>query len=275
MSLIVRWIGILIFIFTLPLLSGEMDKKTVRFCGDGAEWPPYMYYARDSFGEPTGTVMGASLEALQKIFESAGYPLEYELIPWKRCMSAVQFFHQDKTYEAFADGSSNPKREQTYLKTDPFYALTFLAYYSARKFPDGPDVSAPEKVNSYNLCGTQGYNFQPFYDAGIKSEIDVSARDNLTNLKKLMMDRCDLFLTQHEVILGGAIIGQYKIPAELQAIEIPGVKRQPFYFWVTKKSPRAQQLVDDINTQMQKLKNSNKWEKIFKKYLPQGSGLKP
>lgn len=275
MSSVAKWIGVVVFLFALPLFSQDLDHKTVRFCGDGAEWPPYMYYERDSFGEPTGTITGASLEALRKIFEGAGYPLEYDLIPWKRCMSAVQFFHQDKTYEAFSDGSSNPEREENFFRTDPFYALTFLAYYSKKKFPNGLDVSQPEKVNAYNLCGTQGYNFQPFYDAGIKKEIDVSARDSLTNLKKLMMDRCDLFLTQLEVIQGGAIIGQYKIPDELQSIEIPGVKRQPFYFWVAKKSPRAQQLVDDINTQMRKLKKSNEWEKIYQKYLPQGSGLKP
>lgn len=247
--------------------------KPVKICNDDAEWPPYFYYERDSFGKKTDHIVGASIDILDTLFGNLKYQYTFDLIPWKRCLAAVEFYGQDQTYEVVTDAGENPERNKKYLRSEPFYAMTPGGFYNRKKFPNGLNIQSGSDLDSYNLCGTFGYNFHPFKDAGVTRRIDISAHENIQNLKKLMLGRCDVFLSMLESVQGGPKVGQFEIPEEIDSFVVPNAKKSIFYMWVSRDSKRGEKLISEVNEEVRKLKNDGTWEKIFDKHIPQGSGL--
>lgn len=268
-------ISLILPLFLTFSIAMAETQPTLHICNDDAEWPPYFYRETDSFGKQTDRIIGATIDTLGAILKPLGIPYSFELMPWKRCLLSVEFYGQDRTYEALTDTSSNAERDKMFLRSDPFYALTFGGFYNRKIHPEGIALSSAKELDSYDLCGTFGYNFEPYYKAGLTRKIDTSAHDGINNLKKLTLERCEVFLSPLETVLGGVSVGIYTIPEEIAYFTIENVEKQPFYMYVSKDSPRGAELIKQVNAQIRKLKAEGRWEAIFRRYTPTGSGLAP
>jgi len=251
-------------------LSNSALSREVKICDDQAEWPPYTYYAREGGVPNKSQLTGATKDLIDRIFESSSLNYSIKLLPWKRCLNEVI---DGQTYEIFADASSNEDRLKTYHRSRPTYKTTEGLFFSKKRFPNGLKISSAADLNKYKLCGLLGYNYASYFELGVKKDVDLGVNHASKALLKLEKGRCDVFLSIIEPIFGAVAINQFPMGPEIDHIPLPGAKGTIFYFWVSKKSPRAAALLETINTSIDKLYSNGDADKIFKKYLPGGTAL--
>jgi len=251
-------------------LSNTALSRELKICDDQAEWPPYTYYARENGVANKSQLTGATTDLIGRIFESSGISYSIKLLPWKRCLNEVI---EGQTYEVFADASSNKERLNTYHRSQPTYKTTEGLFFSKKRFPNGLTLTSATDINKYKLCGLMGYNYASFFELGVKKDLDLGVNHASKALQKLEKGRCEVFLSTIEPIFGAVAINQFSLSSEIDHISLPGAKGTSFYFWVSKKSPRAAMLLETLNTAIDKLYSNGEADKIFKKYLPGGTGL--
>lgn len=259
--------------FVLITFSLSIQAETVRICDDGAEWPPYAYYERESGVADKNKLTGATIDLVAEIFREIDLEYSITLLPWKRCMQEVEYFGTSGKYEVFINGSFNQERHDKFLMSAPLYKTHNGVFYSKKRFPGELPFKSAADLNKFNLCGVHGYNFEPFISAGVTASIATNAKSNADNLTKVIAQRCDFFLSAIEPVYGGHAIGQHVIPEEIMSARIPDTKKFTFYLFVSKSSPRAHELYTNINQAIVKLYENGTTEKIYKNYLPQGTGL--
>ncbi len=264
---------ILLTILSIFVFSNVIWADTVKICDDGAEYPPYAYWKRIN-GEPDKSrLTGATVDLVKEIFTVIEMEYIIKLLPWKRCLNEVNHFGENKEYEVFIDGSYSEERAKKYYVSPTIFKTHQGIFYSKKKFADVPPINNPEDVNKFRLCGVLGNNYNPFYELGVKKQIDTGARDIHSALQKVSFDRCDFFLSSIEPIYGGVRVGQYKIPEDIVDMPFPGAKEPTFHIFVAKTSPRAYELHTKISQAILFLQYKGNAKKIFKKYLPGDDGL--
>lgn len=233
---------------------------TVYICDDGAEWPPYSYYQRMD-GEPTQTIVGFSVDVIDRIFKRKGISYQLTLLPWKRCMREVA---EGKRYHMFLSGGRNPERDRTYYISEAYYQMHPGYLFSKQHHPMGLAIAGREDLKKYRVCGINGYNYIVFGLA--EDEIDTGSRDYDSLVKKLLNDRCDLSIDRLEILVGFKAIGKDFINhPDLDYQTIPGEATEPFHMMFTKNDfgRRLQRIVDEG---IRELKRSGDLEAIMGKY---------
>ncbi|MFB9886316.1 substrate-binding periplasmic protein [Balneatrix alpica] len=260
-----------------PALAGPDNlKQTVNICDDAAEWPPYVYYQRTLGVKHTNQITGATTELLKQIFTNLGLNYRLQLLPWKRCLYEVEHFDRNGNFEVVSNASTNQKRLSYSYASLPLYRVHQGAFYSTRRFPQPPDIKQPSDFNTYRLCGIHGYNYDMFYQTGIKPEWDYSPGSNHQALLMLSARHCDFFMGTLEPVLGGEPAGLYQISEDIRYLAVEGMPVTDFHLLVSKASPRGEWLIEQINQQLQRLQRSGLVDAIYHRYLPlHGSGLHP
>ena len=236
------------------------NDTTVYICDDGAEWPPYSYYQRMD-GEPTQTIVGFSVDVIDRIFKRKGISYQLTLLPWKRCMREVA---EGKRYHMFLSGGRNPERDRTYYISEAYYQMHPGSLFSKQHHPMGLAIAGREDLKNYRVCGINGYNYIVFGLA--EDEIDTGSRDYDSLVKKLLNDRCDLSIDRLEILVGFKAIGKDFINhPDLDYQTIPGEATEPFHMMFTKNDfgRRLQRIVDEG---IRELKRSGDLEAIMGKY---------
>ncbi|WP_108652635.1 substrate-binding periplasmic protein [Dongshaea marina] len=255
----------------LPALA---DEKLVTICDDAAEWPPYVFYERDKNGDTTRFISGASVSALKTILQEQGYAIKIRLLPWKRCLKEVANYGTSKSFEMVTNASSNSWRLEKFLRSDPFYQTREGYFYDGLRFPQGIQIRSIEDLDKLSICGVAGYNYEPYYQAGLTTLVDTGAHNVYQAMLKMVSRRCEVVLNSIEPVLGAEALGLFQLPPSIRHQALP-VGTKDFYMWVSKESPRGEELITIINQGLKKLRDSCRYESFYTKYLPEGSGLKP
>ncbi|WP_022941272.1 substrate-binding periplasmic protein [Psychromonas hadalis] len=261
------------FVVLLVCMVFPAISSVVSICSDSAEWPPYTFYPRNNGKIDKSMLTGATYDAIELIFKQAGMSMKMKMIPWKRCLQEVKNYTEKGNFEIFIDGSSNKKRMSQYIRTNPFYQMNQGLFYSTKKYPSGPDIKKVTDLNNFKVCGVAGYSYEQYQKKGLTVNIDTGTKSSEALLKKLSAGRCDIFLSSIEPIIWGGLIGQFTLTADIKYSLLDEISKTKFYAWISKGSPRANQLVDTINKGLKTLKENGELETIFKTYLPTGTGF--
>ncbi len=253
------------------------EDNTVKICNDSGEWAPYFYHQRDSNGEKKEKIVGATVDVLDAIFKKIKLEHKFELLPWKRCLAYVKRFDKAQKYEMFSEAGINTQRLKDFIPTkEPIYKRTNVFYYNKDKFPNGIKIKTVKDMENYKICVGSGLSFERYIKAGLKpSFIDTSHKtDYFDVIRKISLGYCDIMPANLAIVEGGKKVKQFNIPKNITYIDDITIN-DPFYyhFWISKKSERANELINKIDNVIVELKKSGEWEKIFKKHLPNGSGL--
>jgi polar amino acid transport system substrate-binding protein len=240
--------------------GGDWDGTTVFICDDGAEWPPYSYYQRVD-GRPTDTIIGFSVDVIDRIFDKRGVPYRLTLLPWKRCMVEVA---EGKNFHMFLSGGRNPERERTYHISAPYYQMHPGYLYAQTHHPKGLAIASRKDLAKYRVCGILGYNYIVF---GLgEDQIDTGTSDYGSLVKKLLTGRCDLSIDRLEILLGFQAIGKDFINhPDLAYQVIPDEPDEPFHMMFT-KNELGQKLKQIVDEGIRELRASGEMAAIMKKY---------
>ncbi|CAH0536034.1 substrate-binding periplasmic protein [Vibrio marisflavi] len=263
---------LIIALLSFNILSAEVSASKnststdviVKVCDDASEWPPYTFWQRENGQINKDKLSGASIEVLEEIANLTGIKFDVELTSWKRCLLEVK---KNGKFEVFMDGQFNEERAKDYFITSPVYFTSAGYWYSTDKYPDGLRIETFAELRNYNLCGVLGYNYKG-YGFPNSEGIDTGAASLQKALEKVALGRCDLLLQSAPVPYGFSAIGENIIPEGVVPHKIIEASPGGYRIFVSKRSPRAYELLTKINQAVIILGSRGVIEDIMRKYLP-------
>jgi polar amino acid transport system substrate-binding protein len=250
------------FMSASPAKDNPLKGQTLRFCGDGAGWPPYTYMERKK-GLKTNTVVGYDIDVLKEILHPLGIGVLVEMPSWKRCLFKTK---ARGGYDVALSASHSRERAETFLMTEPYYVMHSHYYYDKRKFPGpSPAKTLEDLAKLGNICGLNGYNYEGM---GISNDrIDRGAKDFPAVIGKTMAGRCAAFLARKEILLGFKSIGiDLLADPNLASAPVPGAKPDAFYMLISRNYDHAEVLKVILNDGFKRLRKSGRLDALFAKH---------
>ena len=213
------------------------------------EWTPYSSETLEGYGFIT--------EIVTEVMVEMGLTPKYEFHSWTRCYSLVK---RGRVWAAFPY-SYTAERAQDVLFSDTIGESTtkFFYYNKEQPYP----YERLEDLRPYKLAGVKGYFYeQDFQENGL----DVSyTSDELSALKRLAAGRVDL-MPMNELV-GWALI-QKHFPAEAEKFGTleKAYDTNELKLIVSKEFPEGQELLQQFNEALQRVKQTDAYRAIFTKY---------
>ncbi|MGI9488689.1 MAG: substrate-binding periplasmic protein [Geminicoccaceae bacterium] len=138
----------------------------------------------DDYGHVNRIVARASQEV--------GIDVEFQFLPWKRALEEARRGH----YAASSYWYHSEDREQDFIHVGPISEERIVFFH--RRDHDVPSWSSLDDLSGFKIGATNGYTYsKAFWDAaeGGKLTVEVAA-DDVTNLRKLLAGRIDLFAAE-------------------------------------------------------------------------------
>ncbi len=245
-------------------------EKNVQICiGDGSEWAPFTYWERTAEGEINkDKLIGSATELVIAALKELGYQHSIRYMPWARVQAVMADYSENPICDMSWDASFKEERFKKYYYSIPLYRTHLGVFYSKKKFNFGPPIHHLEDLKHFELCGVAGFNYDRF-----------KLGDNIVRVNKVeqvlkLIDgqRCDLFPSEIETIYGGVSVGAFTLSQDIQSMRLPGLFKT-FYAILSKQSPLVKELIVPFNQTLIRLQAIGETERIFKKYLPGGTGL--
>ncbi|RLA76017.1 MAG: hypothetical protein DRG78_19825 [Epsilonproteobacteria bacterium] len=258
-----------LLLFGLLSIQTIINANDVKICDDESEWLPYTYFEREDGKIDKTKLTGATVDLVDDIFKIVDLKYSIDMIPWTRCTKLVEHFDKSHKYEVFLDGTYSTERAEKYYITTPIYTIDTGIFYSTKIHPNGITINKQSDINNYTICDVNGYNIENLYKIyGLKKEIkvDTTATTLSDVLQKIMAGRCDIVLNSIEPTMGTITLSKGKLD-NLKYVVMPNTKSKTFHIFISKKSPRAYELLTKINQAILILQNNGVSKKIFKKYI--------
>ena len=182
---------ILSFLVFLSLsLSLCAQAQTLRIASES--WTPYIY-------QEQGTLKGLDYEAAQVVLQRLGVDVEWQLLPWKRCLAALEQGQVDAILDIFR----TPAREVSIIYPDePMSQIEFVLFYAtARPYP----YRQLADLQGLKVGVSAGYWYanQGFRESDLFTR--EPAPSHTANFGKLVRDRVDLVINDRR---GGTFLLQ-------------------------------------------------------------------
>lgn len=144
------------------------------------EYPPYLSEELEH--------NGVGLRIISEAFRLAGVDVEYRFYPWKRSFE----YAQSGICDATATWTWNEERDELFLFSDPLYIMNDVFFHKKTLDFNWEDI---DDLAGYSIGATEGYSYtEEFLSRAQSGSIDVEFEINdILNMRKLMLDRIDLF----------------------------------------------------------------------------------
>lgn len=248
-----------------------------------AERPVVVCFDADShsvhrYRDAKGRWQGAAMELTRAAFERSGYRVEWQALPWARCQrdSRASLDAQGEpvapVVEVVMFASRSAARDRDWWATLPLHRDLGGVWYSRRHLPDGPRLASRADLRRFTLCGRLGGNFEWLKAHGVP---DVAHRPLSVQAGLRMVEKghCALFLFTREAVQGAARQRLLVLPASLAFEPYPDEALVSQHLMVARASPRAAQLVQDLNAALQQLHAEGVAERIYRHHQGSGTGF--
>ena len=164
------------------------------------EYPPFYY-------EEDGEVKGIGVVLLHDLFDRLDKRIEIRMYPIKRALDQLKH----GTIDGIMFLIKTPEREEYLDYTNPIICVNGFFWYSKERMNKDFKMENFDILKNYNVGVTRGYSYGVEIDKIINSiPVDVANTD-LSNFKKLLSGRIDLF-PGNEIVAKGL----FKLHPELK-----------------------------------------------------------
>lgn len=242
----------------------SLNDFTIKITDDGAEWPPYTYFKRIN-GKKTNKIEGFSVDVISEIFEKNNISYTIELLPWIRAQRMVEIGE----YHIFLSGAYSNERAAKYYISVPYYSMTNVAFYSAKKYPNGLTIKGLDDIDqNYKVLGLSGYDY---VSTGLDvTKIDQNGIKDFNQLIQMLhnrLARVDMFIEGYELFVGFRAIGDdYLSDNFLKYTKIPGVIPNDYYMMISRNFVYGKELKDLIDNGIKELIDSGRMNELKAKY---------
>ncbi|MRF42273.1 transporter substrate-binding domain-containing protein [Escherichia coli] len=239
---VARLFWILLLACLSPLALGER----LRLVTD--DWAPYAY---QHDGEPHGI----DYEVTTRVFERLGVEVEWEFLPWKRCLAMIEQGQADGIMDIFQTESRQP-----YLvyAPEPMSEVEFVLFEASAR-PHA--VKALEDLAGLTVGTSPGYVYGATFNEAVHFTREA-APTHEANFGKLVLGRIDLAITDRRV-------GHYllrHLGLQQQVKELPLViNRQAQYLGLARK-PGREALAQAFAAELRRFKQEPAYAAISNRY---------
>lgn len=163
-------------------------------------WAPYAFADEHGFH-------GLDYETANTVFKRMGVDVEWQFLPWKRCLAMIENGKADGILDAYR----TPEREATLVFPDePMSSATLVMYY-AKAYPH--PFTAVDQLQGLTIGTLPGWIYYAGFNEStvFKREAGPSPE---ANFNKLLLGRIDLVITDPRV--GHYVLNQMGISDSVQ-----------------------------------------------------------
>ncbi|MFJ2984526.1 MULTISPECIES: substrate-binding periplasmic protein [unclassified Pseudomonas] len=240
---IVRLYCILLLACLSPLAQGER----LRLVTD--DWAPYVF--RDG-----GQTKGIDYEVTTEVFKRLGVEVEWQFLPWKRCLAMIEQGHADGVIDIFKVES---RKAYLVYPLEPMSDVEFVLYQSSRR---RHAINQLSDLANLTVGTSPGYAYGSEFNeaSGFRRE---SAPSHEANFGKLALGRIDVLVTDRRV-------GRYlrrQLGLDQQVEELPLViSRQAQYLGLARK-PGREALAQAFTQELRRFKQEPAFLAIIERYI--------
>jgi len=234
----------------------ENDKKITL----GTEtWSPYVYNNPDYYGYV--------YEIVQAAFETQGYTVAIEFMPWKEVLSLTESGKIDGIFPQYYT-----KERAKYTAFSKAFAATPIGLFKRRDsgitFPIAHPHKQQEKLfqlmQKYRFGVAESYAHTPAFDKNNDLKKIVVESDR-ANLEQLYLGRVDLSFMDKYVanyLLTHQLPPDYK---EKLIFMEPALGHKKLYLGISKRHPNYQTVIEDFNQGLKAIESDGTMRKILEK----------
>ena len=240
-----KFLMLVLAIFFLPHYA--MGEKVQIGNGD---WSPYQSKSLKQYGFAS--------EIVTEAFKSQGVEVEYKFYPWARSMKLAQ---SGKLAGTFLWGYKKEREEDFYF-SDPIVDISYVFFYLKSNDFDWKGVS---DLEGKKIGATVSYSYGKDFDEARKNnllQIDEAPKDSL-NFEKLVKGRIDIFPNDLDA---GLDILRKNHPKDFNKVAYhkKSLRETPHYLLVSKKHPKAKEILEAFNKGLKEIRAAGKYDQIVK-----------
>ncbi|WDP92730.1 MAG: transporter substrate-binding domain-containing protein [Desulfobacter sp.] len=216
----------------------------------GQDFPPYHFM--DESGHETGFI----IEVIQAVAEDINIGIKFKQYPWSRCLRMVESGNADAMMNLF----KTAERERFMHFSNNILAYEINQFFKLNNTSltyDG-DLGA---LSSLKIGAIRNYSYGPVFDSAKLDNI-YRLETETSLIKALLGKRCHLIIGNNRVI--EMLVKQMGVENGVAPL-FPVVSKEPLYLGFSKKKNHGG-LSETFSRALGKLKRSNAYEKILKKF---------
>ncbi|WP_449430851.1 substrate-binding periplasmic protein [Pseudomonas putida] len=240
---IARLFCILLLACLSPLALGER----LRLVTD--DWAPYVY-------EDKGQPRGIDYEVTTEVFKRLGVEVQWQFLPWKRCLAMVEQGLADGVMDIFQIDS---RKGYMVYPNEPMSYVEFVLFQANQR---RHLVTHLNDLTGLTVGTSPGYVYGTAFSEspGFHRE---TAPSHEANFGKLILGRIDLLVTDRNV---GRYLRQ-QLRLEQQVEELPLlISRQAQYLGLARK-PGREALAQAFAKELQRFKQEPAYAAINRRYM--------
>ena len=211
-------------------------------------WAPYVY-------DDNGTMRGLDYETTVIVFQRLGIEVQWQFLPWKRCLAMLDQGHADGALDIF---HSHERDAVLLYPSEPLSEVSFVLFYANdRPHP----VQGLEDLRDLTVGTSPGYLYgAAFSDSTLFNR--EAAPSHEANFGKLMLGRIDLVITDRRV-------GQHGIKAlglEGKVSQAPAVVSHQPQFLAVRRGAGMDLLVQRFAAELKRFKQEPAYTALSIKY---------
>ncbi|PYB70607.1 amino acid ABC transporter substrate-binding protein [Pseudomonas sp. LB-090624] len=239
---IARLFWILLLVCLSPLALGER----LRLVSD--DWAPYVY-------QHDGQPRGIDYEVTNQVFARLGVEVEWQFLPWKRCLVMIEQGLADGILDIFQTESRQP-----YLiyAQEPMSEVEFVLFQaSARRHA----VTQLQDLAGLTVGTSPGYAYGDTFN-GATYFTREAAPTHEANFGKLVLGRIDLAITDRRV--GRYLLHQLGMQRQVEELPLV-ISRQTQYLGLVRK-PGREELAAAFAEELRRFKQEPAYAAISNHY---------
>ncbi|SLM32339.1 ABC-type amino acid transport/signal transduction systems, periplasmic component/domain [Desulfamplus magnetovallimortis] len=240
---------LLVIILLMSVMPCTADEKTIVAAAD--PWPPFV--------DPAAPKEGLSLEIVRASYETQGYSVKMEYVPWARAIDGVK----KGKYDILPNTWMNEQRKAFLMYSEP-YAVNEVKFI---KTADDPfEFNGLESLTGKKVGIVRGYGYGDDF-TNATNFVREDSNDFITNIKKLTHSSKRVDLAIEDEIVARVIIAK-EDPALLEKIKFTenAISTSPLYVTCGLANPRHKELIDAFNKGLAIIKENGKYGIILENY---------
>ncbi|MEA3169236.1 MAG: polar amino acid transport system substrate-binding protein [Pseudomonas sp.] len=211
-------------------------------------WAPYVY-------EENGSMRGLDYETTVIVFQRLGVDVEWQFLPWKRCLAMLDQGHADGALDIF---HSHDRDAQLLYPSEPLSEVEFVLFYAnARAHP----AERVDDLQGLTVGISPGYLYgNAFSESTLFNREPAPSHE--ANFGKLSLGRIDLVITDRRV-------GQHVIKAmglEGNVSQAPFVVSRQQQFLAVRRGAGMDLLVQRFAAELKRFKQEPAYAALSAKY---------
>lgn len=211
-------------------------------------WAPYVY-------EEQGKMLGLDYETTAIVFKRLGIDVEWQFLPWKRCLVMLEQGLADGALDIF----HSDKRDAMLLyPSEPLSDVEFVMFYAnARPHP----FRTLDDLGGLTIGTSPGYLYsQAFSESTLFTR--ETAPTHEANFGKLQLGRIDLLITDRRV--GRHVLEQMRLGDQIT--ENPTVVSRQSQYLAVRRNAGMDLLVQRFGAELKRFKREPAYAELSARY---------